>query len=135
MSIITLDYVTLPKQTNHVPAVPYPLTTTSGLKRSRYYSEALDAMQKNGTLCPRTTRPTALLYRNKVWHMYQNNSQEILIYSAFFDDRPAIGVLPYVRLLAVATPPIVKPPYCQLWYDGIKNPLVVKTEGQKVKTK
>ena len=120
--IITLDYVTLPNQTNHVPAVYYPRTTTAGLKRSSYYSEVLGALQKNATLCPRMTRPTALQYRNKVWHMYQNNSQEIHIYSAFFDDRPAIGVLPYLRLFAAARS-IRKPPYCHVWYDGIKTHL------------
>ena len=139
LSIITLDYVAPPEQTNHVPAVTLPLkasplkasppkaTITPGLKLDSHHLDSLDAIQKNATLCPKTARPTALQYRNKVWHMYQNHNQEIHIYSAFFDDRPAIGVLPYVRLLAVATP-TDKPLYCQLWYNGIKNPLVVKIE-------
>ena len=127
-----MDYVTPPQQTNHVTTVMSPpkATTTPGLKLNSHLSEVLEVIQNNATLCPKTTHPTVLQYRNNVWHMYNNHKQEIYIYSAFFDDRPAIGVLLYVRLLAVAMP-TDNPLYYQLWYDGIINPLVVKMEVKR----
>lgn len=58
----------------------------------------------------------------KFWHQHNDGSNEILVYSAFFDDREA-SEKPWIRILALGTR-TNSVPHCFLWYDGINQPLI-----------
>ena len=119
------------QQQQHVLPSPSaaPLTSQSSLDEHL----ARQLIQKQTLHCANTVRPTRIRTRNN-WQLYSKNaSHEVLVYSAFYDDRPAIGVVPVLQVLAVATT-TTAPLYCQLWYDGFPNPAVVlvavKTTGR-----
>jgi hypothetical protein len=79
-------------------------------------------------MCNSSVRPLKSAIRNGVWHIFANsNSSEYLIYSAFYDDRPDVGLLPVIRLLVVASVANISL-YCQVWYDSHPLPYVTATE-------
>jgi hypothetical protein len=62
------------------------------------------------------------------WQRYENpNNSIIFVYSAFYDDRPAVGVTPWIRLHGVAANLTSRniTVYCQLWFAGCRTPAVV----------
>jgi hypothetical protein len=50
----------------------------------------------------------------------------IVVYSAFYDDRPAVGVTPWIRILGVAKLANTTH-YCHVWYPGCDAPYVTQT--------
>ena len=58
-----------------------------------------------------------VLLRNDHWQLLsEGDGLEILLYSAFYDNRPKVGRLPVVRILAVIAGRNDSL-YCQLWYN------------------
>lgn len=50
----------------------------------------------------------------------------IYVYSAYYDDRPAAGFLPSVRVLLLSTIRRDETVYCSLWFAGFARPYVVR---------
>ena len=90
-------------------------------------NNTLENLAHNTTVCPNRLRPKPndIRTRNTYWQMHMNGTQEIHLYSAFYDDRPAVGIVPVIRIQAIATP-TTTPLYCHIWYDGHDHPLVVE---------
>ena len=65
------------------------------------------------------------------WQMNKRGRNEIYLISAFYDDRPPVGRKPFVRLLAVSTPPMETVLFCFVWFKGTNRPFVthVKTHS------
>ncbi len=64
-------------------------------------------------------------YRNTHWQAYKDHSNEIIIYSAIYDDRPDTGILPVVRMLGVSKS-IQGNVFCQVWYPTFEKPYITK---------
>ena len=74
--------------------------------------------------CPAIVRPGAswIKYRNRYWQVLVEDNQELFAGSAFYDDRPLVGLLPFVRIHVVDR--ISGVMYCQVWYSGRDQPYV-----------
>ena len=68
-------------------------------------SRLLNAYINGTSVCKDTRRPLPdqLRYRNGIWHLYKNDIDEIIVYSAFYDDRPELGVEIWLRVHGVAS--------------------------------
>lgn len=105
----------------------HPLTDTREERRIRNFLEA-----DIKSVCPKTRRSTdeQVNYRHHVWQVQENNSEEIVVYSAFYDDRPIVGYLPWIRILGVRRLSGGRPEsplFCYIWYDEFDAPLVTQT--------
>ena len=80
-------------------------------------------LNKSQHECRDTKRPIEenVAYRNGWWQFYHDDNDEILLYSAYLDDRAVIGSLPVVRILAVSLKS-TKDVYCQIWYPDVTQP-------------
>ena len=59
------------------------------------------------------------------WYPLNEEDLEVYMYSAWYDDREAGGVLPYVRVIAVGD--IMKQDiYCHLWFTGVNHPQTIQ---------
>ena len=75
-------------------------------------------------------RPKKQSFNNmSFWQLTNTSVNELLAYSAFYDDRPAVGVNPVVQVLGVSTS--ASNIYCHLWYDDVKTPFVTKAKVTK----
>ena len=75
-------------------------------------------------LCPDVRRPLPESARtNGGWQIQDSGDDRLVVYSAFYDDRPAVGVTPWIRIIGVArlTPGTH---YCHLWYAEREYPYV-----------
>lgn len=91
----------------------------------------LNLTSPNRTLCRNITRISSSNYlinneHGTFWHRHYSGQAEILVYSAFYDNRKAGGNLPWIRILTLSTR-IKDLPYCYVWYSGIKHPLILRT--------
>ena len=69
-------------------------------------------------------RPMAGSVRtNGPWQIQDTGNDKLVLYSAFYDDRPAVGVTPWLRILGVAKLDS-RTYYCHLWYQGWEAPYV-----------
>ena len=70
--------------------------------------------------------------RHQHWQLHDTDSDrnELLVYSAFYDDREDVGSLPVLRILGVANRDHA-PFYCQIWYDRMDVPYVIEAEEIK----
>ena len=73
-------------------------------------------------------------YRANYWQVQAETGSpdtdgEIVVYSAFYDDRPSAGEHPWIRILGVRRlfPEVVQrmPLFCYVWYDNDVEPLIV----------
>lgn len=81
--------------------------------------------------CMNMRRPPAssVIYHNVYWQRLTSKSppKDLVVYSAFYDTRPAVGLIPVVRILAVMQgyndSTVI---HCQIWYaDENRQPLLV----------
>ena len=61
------------------------------------------------------------------WQIQQDGQEDIAVYSAFYDDRPIVGVLPWIRILGVRRLPD-NPLWCYVWYSHEETPFVAQAE-------
>jgi len=74
--------------------------------------------------CPDARRPPADSVRtNGRWQVQDGGDDKLVLYSAFYDDRPAVGVAPWIRVLGVARLANATH-YCHVWYAGCDAPYV-----------
>lgn len=103
----------------------HPITDTREEKRIRNFLEA-----DIKSVCPKTRRSTdeQVHRRHRVWQVHENDSDEIVVYSAFYDDRPIVGYLPWIRILGVRrlSGRPESPLFCYIWYDEFDAPLVTQ---------
>jgi len=89
----------------------------------------------NGTrTCPGLRRPLAdSLHTDGYWQTQRIQDDILVLFSAFYDDRPAVGVTPWIRIQGVAKL-ANRTHYCHVWYSGCNvpyvTPLVVNTTGR-----
>jgi len=82
-----------------------------------------DLMRGAGT-CRDVRRPLAASVRtNGRWHSQDTGDDKLVVYSAFYDDRPAGGITPWIRVLGVAKLENTTH-YCHVWYRGCDTPYV-----------
>ena len=74
------------------------------------------------------TRPFNSTLYHGVWHRHQEGDDDILAVSVFYDDRPPVGLIPVLRILAVVQDSKL-PKFCQVWYENKAQPYItpVKT--------
>ena len=77
--------------------------------------------------CKYLRRPTKIRYRHTYWQVQQDGQEDIVVYSAFYDDRPIVGVLPWIRVLGVRRLSDT-PLWCYIWYSQTQAPLAVPAE-------
>jgi len=87
------------------------------------------------TACRDVRRPLPDTIRtNGRWQIQDTSSDKLVLYSAFYDDRPATGVAPWIRILGVAKLGN-RTHYCQIWYHGCKmtyvSTVVVNVTGRE----
>ena len=99
--------------------LPYSDLTLHDWKLERELRLMLDATQ-----CPDTQRPLPESLRtNGRWQVQDTGYNKLVLYSAFYDDRPSIGLAPWIRVIGVAQRER-KTQYCYIWYHGCKAPYV-----------
>src|SRR6218665_3399261 len=77
--------------------------------------------------CKHLRRPTEIRYRHTYWQVQHEGQEDIVVYSAFYDDRPIVGALPWIRILGVRRLPDTSL-WCYVWYSQTQTPLVVPAE-------
>ena len=75
----------------------------------------------------RRPRSSDIQYRHTHWQVQQEGQEDIVVYSAFYDDRPIVGVLPWIRILGVRRLSD-NPLWCYVWYSEIERPFVTQAE-------
>jgi len=63
------------------------------------------------------------LRTNGQWRVHDMCDDKLVSYSAFYDDRPAGGVTPWIRIVAVAKL-VHKTLYCHVWYPQHEEPYI-----------
>ena len=76
------------------------------------------ALAKN-TSC--LLRPLPAKLRHGIWHVQVEGTHIIIVYGAYFDDRPGIGRSPIVRVFGVSSAPKNATVICHLWYKQFPN--------------
>ena len=78
--------------------------------------------------CPDHRRPLSnqTVFVQSDWQRYRHSNQDVYIYSAYFDDRPAAGFLPTIRIIILATYHPNMAAFCHLWYESVRQPIVIK---------
>lgn len=87
---------------------------------------------EQGSPCVKTFRPQDPSQPVKPWQWLKTQRGEYFLHSAFVDDRPGVGVIPVLRVLALTTRRDTL--YCQLWYRGRPQPYVVAAESMAAGT-
>jgi len=66
--------------------------------------------------CKQLHKPSQseIRYRHTYWQVQQDGQEDIVVYSAFYDNRPIVGVLPWIRILGVRRLS-AKPLWCYVW--------------------
>lgn len=83
-------------------------------------------------MCIELQRPSADVtgQRQSKWQRHDSRGNSMVVYSAFYDDRPAVGMAPWIRIQGVASVVDVNTTfYCHVWFDGCQSPFVVQAMG------
>jgi len=76
--------------------------------------------------CPDVQRPLPESVRtNGRWQVQDSGDDKVVVYSAFYDDRPAAEAEPWLRVLAVAQL-ADRTHYCHVWYREHSRPYVTE---------
>ena len=99
-------------------------------ERTEEEQRIVDYLQHEiASACPETVKANAteIRYRHLHWQLHEDDLDEIVVYSAFYDDRPIVGYLPWIRILGVRRlingrkePPL----FCYVWYSEFNAPFV-----------
>jgi len=83
----------------------------------------------DSNMCHELRRPSAseIRYRHTYWQVQQDGHEDIVVYSAFYDDRPIVGVLPWIRILGVRRLSDTHV-WCYVWYFQKETPFVTQAE-------
>jgi len=115
-----------------LPPPPPPPTAHCETKQplklhSRHLSKAL----VDGTnLCPALERPKPeeIQIRHKYWQFDRTDERiEIIIFSAFYDNRPLLQRDVWLRVIGIASIRSNSSLFCHIWYDEFKSPYVTPT--------
>ena len=87
------------------------------------YSEACEQLHK--------PLQSEILYQHTYWQVQRDGQEYVVVYSAFYDDRPIVGTRPYVRILGVRRISH-KPLWCHVWYKGNNKPFIIEAEIVKI---
>jgi len=83
--------------------------------------QQVDQHDNFGT-CPGVHRPrdVDVVYRHKYWQVLNDGLEDIVVYSAFYDNRPIVGHLPWIRIQGVRNLSTVSNQklYCYVWYPA-----------------
>lgn len=107
--------------------LPQTTYTNHNLDQQNLLNPRLERDLRLGTeRCPDLQRPleSQVRTRHEVWQYHQwGEKEEVIVYSAFFDDRPLLDLSTWIRVLGVASIPS-KRVFCHVWYDGYATPYV-----------
>jgi Glycosyltransferase family 92 len=94
--------------------------------RNTRLEEELTVGMKN---CPTISRPQANTERTSAsWQRQETTNSIIIAYSAFYDDRPVVGLTPWIRIQGVASLPDANATiYCHIWFSGCSLPYVTQS--------
>ena len=95
------------------------LTETETLYRSvRSYRQ----LHEGTSRCRDLRRPTTT--SSQPWQRHKTWQHEIVVYSAFYDERPSLGVKVWIRILGVASISSNDTIYCHVWYKDCPTPYI-----------
>jgi len=120
-----------PTPSPSLPVHRQPLSTESATKDSEQSAkpsnDTLAALDRGLSRCPNARRPSVdqIVRIQSVWQLQYIGVERIYVYSAYFDDRRAAGVLPSIRVLVLSTFRRNASIICSVWYGGIDQPFVV----------
>ena len=92
----------------------------------RYQNEFANGNRtpRNTRQCPDVRPPLAnLVSTTGRWQTQDSGDDKLVLYSAFYDDRPAIDSTPWIRVLGVARL-APRTHYCHIWYAEPHGPYV-----------
>src|SRR6218665_2091008 len=97
--------------------------------KSRQHMRQRHIDGRQSEACEQLHKPlqSEILYQHTYWQVQRDGQEDVVVYSAFYDDRPIVGTLPYVRILGVRRLPDT-PLWCYVWYSQTQAPLVVPAE-------
>lgn len=95
--------------------------TESLFHNSRTFRE----LQQGTAECQQVRRPSINISIEKYWHTLETSEQFLAVYSAYFDDRPTLGVTSWIRILGI-TNNTNGTFYCHVWYNDCQSPYVVQ---------
>ena len=91
---------------------------------SALYFAASGSHELNTSGCLDVRRPLLDSERtNSQWQTQDTGDDKLVVYSAFYDDRLADRVAPWIRVLAVAKL-ASRPHYCHMWYREHNEPYI-----------
>jgi len=109
------------RQEASMPACHFDLVDTGLTLRGTRLERDL---MRSAATCRDARRPApASIESNGPWQTQDTGSDKLVLYSAFYDDRPAVGVAPWIRVLGVAKL-VNRTHYCHVWYQGCNTPYV-----------
>lgn len=82
-------------------------------------------LQHGTDLCQQVRRPSMNNGAINYWHTLETGEQYLAVYSAYFDDRPTLGVTSWIRLLGISNNTNASF-YCHVWYKDCHLPYVVE---------
>lgn len=111
-----------------LPDLPQTPFADRSLGQRNLVNPRLERQLRRGTeRCPDLQRPaeSEIRTRHEVWQYHESDTkEEVVVYSAFFDDRPLLDLSTWIRILGVASIPS-KQVFCYVWYDGYTKPYVI----------
>lgn len=130
--IVVLTAISLPV---YYSLTTYNTVSTSHLvnkARNRTHSTTSNSVEYGKDDCKRLRKPSEneILYRNKHWQAYQDEKEDLVVYSAFFDDRQVVGNSVSIRILGVRRLSD-RPVWCYVWYAQTETPDIVEAEATK----
>jgi len=132
VSFARIFYITLLSNIDEVAeetarSGPAPRTCHFDLAQSEFTlrgSRLERDLTRGAASCPNVRRPLPDSVRtNGRWQIQDRGDDKLVLYSAFYDDRPAVGVVPWIRVLGVARLNN-NTHYCHVWYPGCDTPYV-----------
>lgn len=93
-----------------------------------YWSKQKDAPPKKSSTCAKFPSIFDLEFNNNFWQTLRSSNGTFQLFGAYYDIRKSSLIGPAVRVLGMIDriQPTVKT-YCQFWFDGQKEPHIVKS--------
>ena len=107
----------------HISRQAYAITNNASKEGS--LSRVYNVLKPHLDECRNLQKPkNASRMRNNVWHVQSTKDGDVMIYSAFYDDRECFKGKTFVRLLAVTNIVPKENLFCQVWYADMTNALI-----------